>query len=341
MAERKTHLAHSIAQTDVKARYDAACKKLLSHKIILAWIMKSCLAEYKNLDVAQIAANYIEGEPQVAKYSVHADAVKQYDTDKVMIHGTHTEHSTQTEGTVRYDIRFRAIAPGKPEPVEILFNVEAQNQFYPGYPLLKRGIYYCSRMLSAQYGTEFVNGNYEKLKKVYSIWICMHPPGKRQNSINSYVLTEVNQVGQVKERPDYYDLLTAVVICLGDEEQQRSEGAEADILRLLQVLLSDRMPVEEKQKILEKEFGIAMWQELESEVAEMCNLSDGVWERGLREGRKEGRKEGRQKAKKEEQQKMVTAIKNLMEVLKVSAEQAMEYLKLPQEDRLIYKTMLQ
>ena len=97
------------------------------------------------------------------------------------------------------------------------------------------------------------------------------------------------------------------------------------------------MPVEEKQKILENEFGIAMWQELESEVAEMCNLSDGVWERGLREGRKEGR----QKAKKEEQQKMVTAIKNLMEVLKVSAEQAMEYLKLPQEDRLIYKTMLQ
>jgi len=157
----------------------------------------------------------------------------------------------------------------------------------------------------------------------------MHPPRKWQNSINSYVLTEVNQVGQVKERPDYYDLLTAVVICLGDEEQQRSEGAEADILRLLQVLLSDRMPVEEKQKILEKEFGIAMWQELESEVAEMCNLSDGVWERGLREGRKE------------EQQKMVTAIKNLMEVLKVSAEQAMEYLKLPQEDRLIYKTMLQ
>ena len=73
----------------------------------------------------------------------------------------------------------------------------------------------------------------------------------------------------------------------------------------------------------------------------LCNLSDGVWERGLREGRKEGRKEGRQKAKKEEQQKMVTAIKNLMEVLKVSAEQAMEYLKLPQEDRLIYKTMLQ
>ena len=141
----------------------------------------------------------------------------------------------------------------------------------------------------------------------------------------------------VKDRPDYYDLLTAVVICLGDEEQQRSEDAEADILRLLQVLLSDRMPVEEKQKILEKEFGIAMWQELESEVAEMCSLSDGVWERGLREGRKEGR----QKAKKEEQQKMVTAIKNLMEVLKVSAEQAMEYLKLPQEDRLINKTMLQ
>lgn len=33
--------------TDSKAAYDAQCKKVLSQKIVLAWIMKSCLAEYK------------------------------------------------------------------------------------------------------------------------------------------------------------------------------------------------------------------------------------------------------------------------------------------------------
>ena len=35
-----------------------------------------------------------------------------------------------------------------------MINVEAQNDFYPGYPLVKRGIYDCSRMISPQYGRE-------------------------------------------------------------------------------------------------------------------------------------------------------------------------------------------
>ena len=43
---------------------------------------------------------------------------------------------------------------------------EKGNDFYPGYPLLKRGIYYCSRMISGQYGTVFVKSDYGKIKKV-------------------------------------------------------------------------------------------------------------------------------------------------------------------------------
>ncbi len=54
--------------------------------------------------------------------------------------------------------------------IRLIINIEAQNDFYPGYPLIKRGIYYCSRMISAQYGTEFKNSHYENIKKVYSIW---------------------------------------------------------------------------------------------------------------------------------------------------------------------------
>ena len=37
-------LAEAIGTTGVNAKYDAACKRLLSEKYILAWIMKSCLA---------------------------------------------------------------------------------------------------------------------------------------------------------------------------------------------------------------------------------------------------------------------------------------------------------
>ena len=52
----------------------------------------------------------------------------------------------------------------------------------------------------------------------------------------------------------------------------------------MEVLLSPSMPGIEKKKILNEEFGVAMSEELEKEVFEVCNLSQGV--------RAEGRKEG-------------------------------------------------
>ncbi len=100
---------------------------------------------------------------------------------------------------VNYDIRFYATAPASGDLIGLIINVEAQNDFYTGYPLIKRGLYYCSRLISAQYGTEFAEGHYEDIKKVYSIWICMNPPKNRQNSITRYYIAEENIIGDVKE----------------------------------------------------------------------------------------------------------------------------------------------
>ena len=45
--------------------------------------------------------------------------------------------------------------------------------FYPGYPLIKRGIYYCSRMISAQYGTEFTQSRYADIKEsIFNMGLC-------------------------------------------------------------------------------------------------------------------------------------------------------------------------
>ena len=40
-----------------------------------------------------------------------------------------------------YDIRFYAQAPRDGTLMEIIVNVEAQNKYNPGYPLIKRGVY--------------------------------------------------------------------------------------------------------------------------------------------------------------------------------------------------------
>lgn len=238
-------LAKNISSAGEKAAYDAACKRLLANKIILAWIMKSCVEEYRDCSILDIAEKYIEGEPQVGGITVNPDE----DIYGTQIRGAATEDTTIHEGTITYDIRFYAVVPVSGERMRLILNVEAQNDFYPGYPIIKRAIYYCGRMISSQYGTEFTESHYENIKKVYSIWICMNPPENRKNSINRYTIEEKNLVGNVVEKRSNYDLLTAVMICLGDSDAD-SDG----ILKLLEVLLSSERKAEEKRKYYRKIF---------------------------------------------------------------------------------------
>ena len=123
--------------------------------------------------------------------------------------------------------------------------MEAQNDFYPGYPLIKRGIYYCCRMISSQYGREFTGSHYEKIKKVYSIWICMKPPQYRENTITRYRLGEEYLVGEGKEPIRNYDLLSIIMLCLGGPDGSNYDG----VLRMLDVLLSNETSEAEKRKI--------------------------------------------------------------------------------------------
>lgn len=191
-------LAKNIAAAGDRAKYDAACKRLLANKIILAWIMKSCLEEYQDFAVEEIADKYIEGSPQIAQMAVNPDETP--DSQGEQIEGSKTEDSTIGEGTVTYDIRFYALVPRTTETIKLILNVEAQNNFYPGYPIIKRGLYYCSRMISSQYGVEFTDGHYEKIRKAVSIWICAAPPKYRENTITRYAVQEENIVGNTTEK---------------------------------------------------------------------------------------------------------------------------------------------
>ena len=50
--ELKNQLSESISLAEERERLDAVCKKLLANKVILAWIMKHCMEEYWEYDVA-------------------------------------------------------------------------------------------------------------------------------------------------------------------------------------------------------------------------------------------------------------------------------------------------
>lgn len=320
----ETTIAASIRIAKDTASYDACCKRLLSEKRILAHLMKVCLPEYLTLTAEDIAAHYIEETPQTEEIGVYPD-----ETNTSKISGENTEDNSLNEGRITYDIRFFASAPAQRGLSRLLLNVEAQNEFYPGYPLSKRGLYYCGRMLSAQYGTEFTGSHYEKLKKVCSIWICMNPPKYRQNTINGYEIMEKNIVGNIHDNEENYKLLSLFLICLGNPEGAQKGSA----LRLLDVLLSRKLLPGEKKRLLEEEFKLPMDSKMESEVSRMCNLGKGIWLEGIEHGRQDGFREGEEKS-------LLSSIQNLMETLTLTAEQAMNALKIPETERSKYFSKL-
>ena len=79
-------------------------QRLLANKVILAWIMKSCLEEYKTHSINEIAEKYIEGVPQIAEAAVNPD--EEICNSVEQIRGVKNEDSTIQEGTITYDIRF-------------------------------------------------------------------------------------------------------------------------------------------------------------------------------------------------------------------------------------------
>ena len=264
----ENQLAHAITQTEYDLSYDKAAKKLLANKQILAQIMKNCVNEYSACSVDEIAEKYIEGTPEVGTVGVHVDDTNRPKKTSDVIAGSNNEDSTLTEGTINYDVRFDAIAPAsegsaeQKDVIRLIINVEAQTAFNPGYPLTKRAIYYCSRMISAQHGPIFTNSEYGKIRKVYSIWVCTHPTKEFQNTLIRYSIRPEQLIGNAVEKSENY----------------------TGIVKFMDVLLSSSRAATEKKKILEEEFGVAMNEDLEREVLVMCNLSQGVKAEGREEG---------------------------------------------------------
>ena len=280
--EAKTHISNVIHEISDKARYDTEVKKLLSDKTILAWIMKHTVEEFKNHSI-ELIRDCIEGEPEIAKVRLRPGHTPE------AITGNATSDKVVGEGEITYDIRFFAITPDG-DHIKLILNVEAQKNYYPGYDLVTRGIFYCARMLSAQLDTEFTTRNYDDIKKVYSIWICMETPKYAQNTITEYSIKQSKLFGDFHGKARY-DLLSTVMVCLGEEASDRNE-----LIGMLSTLLSEELTAEEKEHLLCNEYGIETSIEVKEALNTMCNLSDLIEEKGIKRGIEQGIEQGIEKS---------------------------------------------
>ncbi len=293
-------VADAIETNDLNKAYDEYCKKILSNKQILARIMKECVAEYRDIPVEEIPS-YIENDPQL-------DVSVEDETDKIQ--GRNVEDQSVHGAEIKYDILFDAKLPNSDENerIGLFINIEAQNSNNNGYPLTSRAVYYCSRLLAKQKNMQggFQNSEFQNLKKVYSIWIVTNPNKALEGVFNEYTISERCLKKEYHIPKTDYDKLSIVMIYLNKKYDINDD--KHDLSEMLYILFQADMPAEDKKYQLTENYGIMMTRVIEKEMKGVCNLSEGIMDKGIAKGLEQGLEKGRAEGLTEGQIQMASSI---------------------------------
>ena len=180
---------------------------------------------------------------------------------------------------VQYDARVKRLLAQKTILAHILIKtVDEFRGMRPedepfSYKILNRAIFYVSRLVSSQKERDFVNANYDDIKQVFSIWICMNMD---YNSLSHIHLVK-DEMLRPYDWKGNLDLLNIVMVGITNDIPEHDENYEMH--RLLGALLSSELKEQEKLDILEHEYNIPINNEFREDVRIMCNLSTGIEER--------------------------------------------------------------
>ena len=300
-----TEIKNAIHTADIKAQYDDRAKRLLSNKIILAHILVKTVDEFQGMEPKRVVP-YIEGCVVAEAHVQHGasledehplagvipaepgltNTVKEVNGQRLV--GMNTENAEINEGLVRFDIIFYVRM--KDGVSQVIINLEIQKDEPTGYHILNRAIFYVSRLVSSQKERDFVKTNYNDIKRVFSIWICMN---MNENSMAYLHLTKEDLLGSYPWK-GRLDLLNIVMIGIANDLPEHDKKYE--LHRLLSTLLSAELSADEKLGIIETEYRIPIDDKLRKDVNTMCNLSQGILEmgevRGLAKGEARGLAKG-------------------------------------------------
>ena len=275
-----TEIANAVNAAGDKAQYDTRVKRLLAQKSILAHILVKTVDEFQGMKPEDVVT-YIEGEPSISVVPVEPGLANMEKTDATgqRIVGLNTENAEINEGLVRFDIIFYVRMPSVDDTKnglsQIIVNIEAQKDEPTEYKILNRAIFYVSRLISSQKERDFVNTNYDDIKQVFSIWICMNMD---DNSLSHIHLTKDEMLKPCTWKGNL-DLLNIVLIGITNEIPEHDEKYEMH--RLIGALLSSELKEQEKLDIIEHEYNIPISQEFREDVSIMCNLSQGIEDKAI------------------------------------------------------------
>ena len=329
------HLGEALESADYAANLDEHAKELLADKSILAEIIQRLIPDFRGIPTEEIQT-YINGTPYVSK--IHLNPGETNPSFGEAVRSLGQESKIQNEGLATFDILFTLTLPTSDEVcVEVYVDLEAQNSEDLPYHLETRAVYYLARLLSSQYQRDFGHSEYEKLRKVYSIWIVMNPTERNANTISSIAFRQTALLGEPEDNRGY-DKAEAFIVRLQKNDAVKSEDR---LVNLLSMLFVSDLSLIEKETVLTRDFSIPVTEHLERMVANMCNYSTYILEKGMQRGMQQGIQQGIQQGMQQGmQEKEFNNIKTLMETMNWNPLQAMNALRIPEEEQKKYTQLL-
>jgi len=152
----------------------------------------------------------------------------------------------------------------------------------------------------------------------------MDPDEKNANTISSIAFQQTALLGNPEDNKGY-DKAQAFIVRLQTGENR----SEDRLVGLLSTIFISNLTPTEKKVVLSQDYHVPVTEYMERMVANMCNYSDYVLNKGIKQGEKQGA-----------QQNAISNIRSLMTNMNWTPLQAMNALSIPAEDQAKYAEIL-
>ena len=275
---------NSFQITAATAGLDKASKAALHNIEVIATILKNAVPEYKDYTKEEIMG-FIDRD------SFRDDMEVSPGRTNTELKSDSTEYIVLGEKTANFDYVFSARNPKLSEgkvTIKLHFDLEPQRDYRPGYPIEKRAYYYLARMLSSQLSVVTEETDYGCLEKCYGIWICRDKvPQNERYSISLYEIANTHNIGSCAPMRDNYDLMTLVVIRLGEKVYNGDEEDEGyELFDFLNLMMYPHN--KDFIKNMSKYIDFSNNEELWKEATTMSGLGQSILEEGIEQGIEQG-----------------------------------------------------